>query len=93
MIYILFTYFPKIIYIHEKITLITMTNEKKTITTESTKKWYSVVIEKIKWFFSELLAMYSGKSSYFSKKRIESGVAFIMPIINGLSIISNFPLS
>ena len=55
-----------------------MANEKKATTTEPTKKWYSVVIEKIKWFFSELLAMYSGKSSYFSKKRIESGVAFLV---------------
>ena len=55
-----------------------MANEKKTPTTESTKKWYSVVTEKIKWFFAELLAMYSGKSSYFSKKRVESGVAFII---------------
>jgi hypothetical protein len=30
----------------------------------------------IKWFFSELVKMYSSKPSYFSKKRIESGVAF-----------------
>ena len=55
-----------------------MANEKKATTTEPTKKWYSVVTDKIKWFFGELLAMYSGKSSYFSKKRVESGVAFII---------------
>lgn len=56
-----------------------MANEKKTTTVEPVKKkWYSVVKDKVKWLFSELLAMYSGKSSYFSKKRVESGVAFII---------------
>ena len=30
----------------------------------------------IKWFISEFGKMYSSKSSYFSKKRIESGIAF-----------------
>jgi hypothetical protein len=30
----------------------------------------------IKWFITELSKMYSSKPSYFSKKRIESGVAF-----------------
>lgn len=30
----------------------------------------------IKWFITELSKMYSAKPSYFSKKRIESGVAF-----------------
>ena len=30
----------------------------------------------IKWFISEIGKMYSAKDSYFSKKRIESGVAF-----------------
>jgi hypothetical protein len=30
----------------------------------------------IRWFFSELVKMYSSKPSYFSKKRVESGVAF-----------------
>ena len=34
--------------------------------------------QKIKWFFTEFMNMYSGKKSYFSKKRIESGVAFII---------------
>lgn len=33
-------------------------------------------MKKIKWFFSEIIAIYSTKSSYFSKKRVESGVAF-----------------
>lgn len=32
--------------------------------------------QKIKWFFTEIMNMYSAKDSYFSKKRIESGIAF-----------------
>lgn len=32
----------------------------------------------IKWFFGELLKLYSDKPSYFSKKRVESGIAFII---------------
>jgi len=32
----------------------------------------------IKWIIKELTALYSGEASYFSKKRIESGVAFIV---------------
>ena len=35
-------------------------------------------MKKIKWFFTELMNMYSAKTSYFSKKRIESGVAFVI---------------
>jgi len=31
-----------------------------------------------KWFITEVGNMYSSKPSYFSKKRIESGVAFII---------------
>lgn len=34
--------------------------------------------ENIKWLFREIRNIYSAKSSYFSKKRIESGVAFII---------------
>lgn len=34
--------------------------------------------QNIKWFFKEIMNIYSAKSSYFSKKRIESGVAFII---------------
>jgi hypothetical protein len=30
----------------------------------------------LKWFISEIGKMYSSKDSYFSKKRIESGIAF-----------------
>lgn len=32
----------------------------------------------IKWFVKEIVNMYSAKESFFSKKRIESGVAFIV---------------
>lgn len=35
-------------------------------------------MKNIKWFFTELMNMYSAKDSYFSKKRIESGVAFVI---------------
>ena len=42
------------------------------------KKKYFFGWTNIKWLITELINMYSGKSSYFSKKRIESGVAFII---------------
>lgn len=29
-----------------------------------------------KWFLSEIVKMYSSKPSFFSKKRVESGIAF-----------------
>lgn len=32
----------------------------------------------IKWFFRELLKIYSSEPSFFSKKRIESSIAFII---------------
>ena len=32
----------------------------------------------IKWFFTEIINIYSTKKSFFSKKRIESGVAFVI---------------
>ena len=35
-------------------------------------------MEKVKWFFTELMNMYSDKPSFFSKKRIESGISFII---------------
>ncbi|CAB4174622.1 hypothetical protein UFOVP972_61 [uncultured Caudovirales phage] len=34
--------------------------------------------ENIKWFIREIGEMYSSRKSYFSKKRIESGIAFII---------------
>jgi hypothetical protein len=36
------------------------------------------VKEKIKWFITEIMKMYSAQTSFFSKKRIESGIAFIV---------------
>lgn len=33
---------------------------------------------KITWFFKEIGKIYSNEASYFSKKRIESGVAFVI---------------
>ena len=35
-------------------------------------------MKKIKWLFTELMNMYSARTSYFSKKRIESGIAFVI---------------
>jgi hypothetical protein len=32
----------------------------------------------LKWLKTEILNMYSSKSSFFSKKRVESGVAFLI---------------
>lgn len=37
------------------------------------KAWAS-----IKWFFTEIMNMYSSNPSFFSKKRIESGIAFFV---------------
>ena len=41
----------------------------------------------IKWIIRELVAMYSSKPSYFSKKRVESSIAFMSAIIVILSYI------
>jgi hypothetical protein len=42
------------------------------------KKKYFFGWENIKWFVIQLINIYSSKSSFFSKKRIESGVAFVI---------------
>lgn len=34
--------------------------------------------ENIKWFIREIRNLYSGEKSFFSKKRIESGIAFLV---------------
>lgn len=34
--------------------------------------------DNLKWFISEIVKIYSSQESFFSKKRIESGVAFII---------------
>ena len=41
------------------------------------KKWFFGWTN-IKWFIIELVNLYTGKPSYFSKKRIESGIAFVV---------------
>ena len=41
-------------------------------------KTYFLGWTNIKWFISEIGKIYSGENSYFSKKRIESGIAFIV---------------
>lgn len=55
-----------------------MANEKKVEKPiESDKKWF-FGWSNIKWVFKELFNVYSNKPSYFSKKRLESGFAFIV---------------
>lgn len=41
------------------------------------KKWFFGWTN-VKWLIKELVNLYSNSSSFFSKKRIESGVAFII---------------
>lgn len=55
-----------------------MANEKKSTTQETTKKGLFFGWENIKWFCREMMNIYSSKDSYFSKKRLESGAAFII---------------
>lgn len=43
---------------------------------ESSKKYFFGWTN-LKWLIKELIAVYSSKPSYFSKKRLESGLAFI----------------
>jgi hypothetical protein len=50
-----------------------MEKEKK-----STEKKFFFGWNNMKWMLKELLNVYSSKNSYFSKKRIESGLAFII---------------
>ena len=42
------------------------------------KKKYFFGWTNIKWLISELGKMYASKDSYLSKKRVESGIAFII---------------
>jgi hypothetical protein len=50
---------------------------KKEVVNSTGKKWF-LGWGNIKWAFKELINIYSARDSYFSKKRIESGVAFII---------------
>ena len=54
-----------------------MTNTKKS-TDVSTKKKFFFGWENIKWGIKEMMNIYSSNPSFFSKKRIESGVAFLI---------------
>jgi hypothetical protein len=42
------------------------------------KKKYFFGWTNIKWVIKEIVNLYSGTSSYFSKKRIESGISFVI---------------
>ena len=54
-----------------------MANEKKVVAPTTKSKWF-FGWSNIKWGITELINIYSSKDSYFSKKRIESGIAFIV---------------
>ena len=45
---------------------------------ETPKKKYFFGWINLKWFLRELRDIYSNKNSYFSKKRVESGIAFLI---------------
>jgi hypothetical protein len=55
-----------------------MTKENKELATKPTKKKWFFGWGNIKWGITELLKIYSNSSSFFSKKRIESGMAFLI---------------
>jgi hypothetical protein len=42
------------------------------------EKTKSTSWDSLKWFIKEIMKMYSSEPSYFSKKRVESGVAFVI---------------
>lgn len=42
------------------------------------KKIYFLGWTNLKWFLRELMDIYSTRKSFFSKKRVESGLAFII---------------
>lgn len=42
------------------------------------KNWFLKVTTNIRWFISEIMKMYSAEKSFFSKKRVESGIAFLI---------------
>ena len=44
----------------------------------SSNKKYFFGWSNIKWLITQIINIYSNKPSYFSKKRIESGIAFII---------------
>jgi len=42
------------------------------------KNWFTNCASNIRWFITEIMKMYSSQKSFFSKKRVESGVAFLI---------------
>jgi hypothetical protein len=50
------------------------------------KKWF-FGWDNIKWFITEIGNIYSNKDSYFSKKRIESSIAFIIGQVGMLTFL------
>lgn len=42
------------------------------------KNWFKNCGSNIRWFVTEIMKMYSSQKSFFSKKRVESGVAFLI---------------
>lgn len=42
------------------------------------KSWFKNTWKNIVWFFTELMNLWSDKPSHFSKKRVESSIAFII---------------
>jgi len=42
------------------------------------KNWFTNCGSNIRWFVTEIMKMYSSQKSFFSKKRVESGVAFLI---------------
>ena len=55
-----------------------MANKKENVSVETkSKKWF-FGWNNIKFVVKELINIYSARDSYFSKKRIESGIAFII---------------
>lgn len=55
-----------------------MEDNKKDVASETSKKKYFFGWTNLKWFLKELRDIYSNKNSYFSKKRVESGIAFLI---------------
>jgi hypothetical protein len=42
------------------------------------RNWFKNVSCNVRWFITEIMNMYSSEKSFFSKKRVESGVAFLI---------------
>lgn len=55
-----------------------MTTKKTSEPTDKPKKKWFFGWENTKWLFREIMNIYSSEPSYFSKKRLESGLAFII---------------